>query len=97
MEYLVGRVLYLLNNVFSQAPVGMQVRRALGHAPRLAISAREEQKRIGQDERLGKHQLHRETDTVLVSSLVQRVAGVKQLEYVVQYMQSLNYVCVFVC
>jgi hypothetical protein len=34
---------------------------------------------------------------VLVSSLVQRVAGVKQLEYVVQYMQSLNYVCVFVC
>ena len=57
----------------------MQIRRALGHAPRLAIAAREEQERVGQDERLGQHQLHRQTDAVLVRSLVQRVAGVKEL------------------
>ena len=79
--YLVGGVFYLLHNVFSQAPVGVQVRRTLGHSPRLPIAAGKEQERVCKDESLGQHQLHGKTYSVLVCSLVQRIASVKELQH----------------
>ncbi len=74
-----------VQNVLSQSPVGVQVVDALAHLAGRAVLAGDGHEGVRQDQRLGQHLLHGIRHAVLVGPLVQRVAGVEQLQPHVSY------------